>query len=308
MGIVAVITNPNAKRNRKERDRFEKLESIVGNDGIVLETPIPEDIQPVADALVKKNIDLLCICGGDGTMQHTLSAFIRAYDGAFPPAFLPLRGGTMNTIGKNVGLKGSAEENLARIMDRWRKKVPFETVRRDLMCVNDKYCFLFGIGVVANFLDVYYSGNYDGVRQAIDVIIKAIPSIIFKIGMYDDLFRRVKLRVTVDGDPVPIFDYLGVLAATVAEVGVGFKPLYRAEEQDGTYHILFSGFRPIDLLKELHRFYLGKPLQSKPFFDTLAQHTIIESDETFRYMADGEIYQDKKLEITVGPPIRIVRG
>ena len=51
MGKIVVLTNPNAKKNKKDPDKKGKLEEVLGENGLVIETKVPEDIQPVADRL-----------------------------------------------------------------------------------------------------------------------------------------------------------------------------------------------------------------------------------------------------------------
>jgi len=94
VGQIVVINNPNAKLNRKLIDRFDRLSKVLDGRGQIYQTRVPEEIQPIADKLAREDIEILAVCGGDGTLHHTLTAFIKAYGGTFPPILLPLKGGT----------------------------------------------------------------------------------------------------------------------------------------------------------------------------------------------------------------------
>jgi len=308
MGIIAVITNPNAKRNRKERERADNLRRILGDRGEVVETPVPEDLTPVVERLVKYDIDVLCVCGGDGTMQHTLTAFINAYGGELPPLVLPLRGGTMNTIRRSVGLNGSAEDNLAATVRKYDNGEPFAITTRDIMCANGKYCFLFGNGLVANFLDVYYGSPYDGPTAALYVITGGIGSLLFRGKMYHRLYDPLNCRVFLDDQELPVRQFMGVLACTVLDLGMGFKPMYRAEEKDGTMHVLASGLKPGKLVRNLGKMYKGRLIKDENHIDRLASQIYIEGEKVHKWQADGEVYEAKDLKVTMGPLVRIITG
>lgn len=311
MGILAVITNPNAMQNNKQPDRYIKLKAIMGDSGIVRQTPVPTDIQAAADELVDHHeIDVLGICGGDGTLQHTLTAFINAYGGTLPPLICPLRGGTMNTIARSVGTVGSAEQKLAEVVGKFRRGESFLHSDRNLMKITAddgvRYCFLFGNGLVANYLDVYYGSPYEGTTAGAWVIQRGVVAALTRNRHFESIFGRVNLRVSIDGQDVPFNDYLGVLSATVCDVGLGFKPLYRAEERSGAFHILASGLSAGDLVKNLPRFFRGVRLKGNEHYDTLAHEATIEADQPFRFMTDGELATTSRAHISLGPPARVL--
>jgi len=308
MGIIAVITNPNAKRNRKERGRYRHLRKILGDRGTVIETPIPEDLTPVVNELINQDISVLGICGGDGTMQHTLTAFIKAYGGKLPPLVLPLKGGTMNTIGKSVGLIGTAEQNLEAIVRKYDAGEPFSIATRDTMCANGKYCFLFGNGLVANFLDAYYGSPYDGSTAALYVIARGVGCLLTRSDYYHRLYDPIRAKVTVDDEVIPFNDFLGVLSATVRDLGVGFQPMYLAEEKDGTMHVVVAGISPAKAVMNLGKLFKGKPIPSDRYLDRLAKRLVIQSERSYKFQADGEIYEADHVEITMGPMVRIITG
>ena len=311
MGSIVVITNPNAKHNKKVPDRLARLKAITGDCGVVVETPVPDAIQKTVDRLVARHtVDILGICGGDGTMQQTLTAFINAYDGTLPPLICPLRGGTMNTIANSVGIKTSAEQTLAGVVGKWQQGESFTTSRRNLMKIvmpeETRYCFLFGNGLVANYLDMYYSSPYDGATAGICAITRGIVAAITKNRHYETIYGKLTLKVCVDGTEIPLEQYMGVLAATVKDVGIGFKPLYRAEEREGAFHILCSGLSTKEVIKNLPRFFRGERLRGKDHFDLLATEATIEAKRPFRLMTDGEMTETYRAHITAGPCPKIL--
>lgn len=305
VGAFVVITNPNAKLNRKMPDRFGKLKAIVGDRGFVFETVVPENIQALADDLVgRQEIDILGICGGDGTLQHTLTAFIKAYGGELPPAVLPLRGGTMNQTAHSVGITLSAEQHLANVLDAVGRSETVRTTDCDLMKLSmdegDRYGFLFGNGLVASYLDMYHASPYDGPKAAIWAIRKGLVAFMTKNGDYDRFYRRPDLTVTIEGFELPLHSFMGILAGTIPEVGIGFEPLYRADRKEGRFHILASGLSAGQVIRNLPRFFKGERLCGKNHYDFLASEATIESDVLFRYMVDGELAETNKIHLSIG--------
>src|SRR5262249_62264653 len=112
----------------------------------------------VAREFRHERIDILAVCGGDGSFFRTLTAIVRAYAGDPLPHFLPLRAGSMNTIARSVGCRrGSPERVLADTVVDYRAGRPFETTERHLMVVNQQDLgFMVGAGAIVSFLRVYY--------------------------------------------------------------------------------------------------------------------------------------------------------
>ena len=77
---IGVVVNPHAKGNRSESsDRERRMSDILGSDGSVRVTATLDAVDQVAHEFVDRNIDILAICGGDGSDHCTLTAFHRVY-------------------------------------------------------------------------------------------------------------------------------------------------------------------------------------------------------------------------------------
>jgi len=104
---IGVVLNPNARANRRSRDRMQLFTAAVGKDGIVRQTGSLEEVEQLAHEFRQRRIDILAVCGGDGSFFRTLSAMVRAYGSEPLPQFLPLRAGSMNTIARSLRLSAS---------------------------------------------------------------------------------------------------------------------------------------------------------------------------------------------------------
>ena len=71
----------------------------------------------------------------------------------------PLRAGTMNYIARSIGcMRGGPEHVLAHVAHDYRHGRTHDVVERHLLVVNDEHAgFVFGCGVIVNYLQLYYS-------------------------------------------------------------------------------------------------------------------------------------------------------
>ena len=112
---LAVVVNPHAYGVRRAPGLAERLRALVGGDGEVVVTRTPADLAAAARRFAGEGVPLVATCGGDGTNLSTLTALVRAYDGAPLPIFAILRGGTVNTVAQNLGVRGRPDAILGRL-------------------------------------------------------------------------------------------------------------------------------------------------------------------------------------------------
>lgn len=105
---LGLVVNPWAK-GASDPQLPARLQAQAERAGAVCQVAVtqkPEDLPQAAAALSAFGMDVLAVCGGDGTLMTTLSAMTaleEAADAALPPLLL-LPAGTMNTVAKNLGL------------------------------------------------------------------------------------------------------------------------------------------------------------------------------------------------------------
>ena len=312
MGMIAVIYNPNAKGNRLRPSRLGNLKAILGDDGVIIQTQDASQIPSAAKKLVLgEEIDILAVCGGDGTIHKTLTAFIEEYKGEPPFLFLPLRGGAMNTIRRSVGIQDFAEQALANAVSKKNRGEGFHIHSRNCLALTipdqpNLYGFLFGNGITANFLNVYYQHPNSGPKAAVNTIGHCAWTAVTKGRHFDDIFGKVRHQVTVDGYQLPLESFTGLLAGTIKDVGVGFAPLYRADEKPGAFHVLASALPATGLVKNVPRFFQGQRLKGENHFDFLAHKVQIKAKESFGFMIDGELGRAEQMKITAGPSVKFL--
>ena len=307
---IGVVLNPNARANRRSLDRAQLFTEVVGKDGIVRQTGSLEEVEQLAQELRQRAIDILAVCGGDGSFFRTLSAMVRAYGSEPLPQFLPLRAGSMNTIARSVGCRrGSPERVLAHTVADYRAGRPFEVTERHLIQVNgEHFGFMVGGGVVVNFLQVYYAMGNPGPRTAAKLFRRVIASGLTRSALGRGLMQPVEAEIDCDEERVPHHRFTFIYASSIIDIGLGFKATYLATRKRGFFHLLAGPILPQHVLPRLWRLRNGFPLELDELYDNLARHVRVEFSQPSHYMIDGDVLGAvPRLDVLTGPRLTIIR-
>jgi diacylglycerol kinase family enzyme len=306
--MIGVVTNPRAKKNATDPARIQRLRRILRNEVIFREARTLGELADIAREFRRSRIDTLVIDGGDGTLHHTLSAFIPVYREADLPPIGLLRGGTMNTIASSLGIKGSSEGFLQRIVSTVKGWAPLELVRANTLRVNNRYGFIFGLGFPVNLLDAYYQGKGRGRWKTIRVLVTILSSTLEKEGARGNFFQPFGADIWLDGEKLPIERYTAILGSTVKGVGLGFKPTRRAGEKEGLFQILCLDMGPRRMGLSALKVLLGMELRDEKLFNRMATRSVIELEKPADMQIDGEIFKgQREIGLHVGPAIRFIK-
>ena len=309
---ILVLFNPKAGRNRKHPEWPEQISSLLGSSG---EIAVTDGVNELSELISnhfgdssRKRPDVLCFCGGDGTCHYMLTGLLAKLSPEEIPPICLLPGGSMNTVGGTLGIKGDPLDQLSKVC-RLLSEGGFPRIeaRRPLL-INDKACFLFGAGTAMVMIEEYYSMQGDpGPRKAGELAYRAIASIIIRNKFYKQLKEPVRCSVVVDGKKLPHERYRLLLGGTVEEIGLGFRLLYRAPEDRTKFHFIASLFKPMKFLRQLRKMYVGQPLAGRNHHDVLCEKVVIEPDEKMKYLVNGELFEtEEPLNVSLGPPIKLL--
>jgi diacylglycerol kinase family enzyme len=309
--LIGIITNANAQSLIRDKDLAQRLQGIVGQDGLVYETHTLDELASAVRELHARKVDVLATCGGDGTNLSTLTEMVRTWTPANDttpalPNFAILRGGTVNTVAGNVGLRGRPEEILERLVSRYRERKPLRSVPLDSVSVNGMFGFLFGTGMPGRFFDAYYAGPTPGVGWAAVLAARTIASGLYGGKFSSWLFEALPAEVEVDGRKLDADRFTLIVAATVRNVGLGVKIAYRAGERPGHFHFLASSLPASRLVSQPDRVFRGLPLRGQPHEDTLARTARIRFREPQTYTLDGDLFRADTVELACGPRLSIL--
>jgi diacylglycerol kinase family enzyme len=307
MSGIGLITNPRSGVYRRDPRGARQLGYLIGSQGTAEATASLDDLYRVCEEFKRQRIDVLGISGGDGTLHHTLTAMIRTYrDESLPPIAI-LRGGTMNTIARSFGVGGETRSLLFELVDKRRRGVPLEVFEHDVLQVGDQYGFIFGNGVIYNFMHEYYANGDPSPATAARLIARAAASTLVSGSLARRVFKSFHARVTADGTTWGCRDFVAVAASVVEQIGFGFKPFYRAHEQRGAFAVLGIHASPVGLVAELPRILAGKPMHADKVIDQIARELVFTFDDELAYILDGDLYRARgSLMLRAGPRLHFV--
>lgn len=114
MTRIALITNPHSGN---QRDGLEDLQAVAARAGIpVAETRDLDALRRALSDFASKDVDILAVHGGDGTVDTVLTLMRRESPFEKEPALALLNGGTTNMTHADVGLSGAPAPALERVL------------------------------------------------------------------------------------------------------------------------------------------------------------------------------------------------
>jgi diacylglycerol kinase (ATP) len=310
---IAVILNPRSRANRRDPDLASRMTAMLKSAsaatpaGRVLAAESLGRLDEMTAELADAPPLAIAVHGGDGTLHKTLSSLIKAF--AAKPAPLPtiaiLPAGTMNVVGSSLGLLGRPEAILAQLIQSSRAGTPLRTISRHCLKVDDAYGFVFGNGLMANFLEEYYAAEEYGSRRALRILAHTFTSGLVGGGYARKIFRPFEGTVVVDGQPLPWRRLTGVGAATVREVGLGFKLNHRADDDFERFGVLAIHGSAVGLSLDLAPVRWGKGISPRRAYSSLGRSMRVEAAAgDCAYTVDGDLYRSRgAISVDLGPTI-----
>jgi diacylglycerol kinase family enzyme len=314
MAGIAIIANPNARRNREWQLTADQLRKAAPG-ATILETRGPEELQDVAKAVAANRPRVLAIAGGDGTVTHTVTALASVLGNDLPPLAL-LGGGAYDSLAP-LGGKGDAEDRLRRLSVSLASGIELRTEQRDTLRVQPEggkssaRCgFRFGVGLPVRFIEAIYATGSAGPLTSTRLLARAFWSSLTHGAFARKLYAPMDLRVRVDDEEWPLIEIYGLVCATVAEAGLGLRPFRRATEQPGAFQVLGLTAGPRRFAVELPRLLLGFPARRDRLLEGIGEKLELSARAPLSWLLDGEIYTSKtgRLTVGLGPRVSLVRA
>jgi hypothetical protein len=310
MGGIGIITNPNSKLNKKMPARGRLLGYIVGQFGNLEITNSVDDIGRVAALFKQQAIETLAINGGDGTISRTLTAFIRAYGNEPLPQILILRGGTINMLADNLGIRGTPEEILVRMLESQSGVRTRRTKTLATLSVGGQYGFLFGNGLVARFLADFYRKKTGPIGSLL-LVLKIYLNWIVSYRNYSKMIFSESYRVVFDGQASSaVHISLAMMASTVERMPLKVRMF--PEVAKGLSRFQFFSLEmsprslpwrlPLAILSNRPGRWFGKVTRMA------AQMVVSAESGKQSYTLDGELFEAPggRLAVDMGPVVQFV--
>jgi diacylglycerol kinase family enzyme len=214
----------------------EVLDLLRDHPEVVHEETGSAALLPAAIArLARRDLDLLVVNGGDGTLQHALTEILERRAFSRLPLIAPLRGGRTNMTALDLGahrdpvkgLRGLLEDARAgrlapRVVSRPVLRVEFERGRRV------EYGMFFGVGMIrraiALTLDLFPEGRSQGGFGAGLVTLALVARAAFR--PRQGVLQPDKIQIRLDGESVAAGEFYLAIATSLTRLFWGIDPFW----------------------------------------------------------------------------------
>jgi diacylglycerol kinase family enzyme len=231
---IGLLNNLRAGRNKRRAARI--IREIEGaRDVLHIATPSAEAVPEAIAEMERGGVELLIVNGGDGTLERTLSALLARGRPARLPVLAPIRGGRTNMTAADLGAASDSVRGLREVIAAARAgRLEERIATRAVLRVaprhgSDVRCGMFvGAGLLGRAV-TWTSRNLPKGRAQETfgvglVTAKLIAEVIS--GRDSELLRPEKIRVALDGAPLPDEERLVALFTTLDRLIFGIRPCW----------------------------------------------------------------------------------
>lgn len=235
---VCVLTNLRAGRKNA---RLQRVLSFLKNRPDVphLETEDYQHVQEALSELTRKGVDILAVNGGDGTLQHTLTAILKEEARPFPLIIAPLCGGRTNMNALIIGSQRDPVAALSTLLTAAQNSsmaerlVKQSVLRVDLGVDNEvQYGMCLGVGVLHRAIDLKHQllpqRRFQGLPGAALFVGTMLSRVVF--GSNTGLLTPDRIAVTLDQYKQDPQNYLLVLLSSLRRLLFHLQPFWGKEE------------------------------------------------------------------------------
>lgn len=307
MSGIGVILNPFSKKYKNDPNKLDHMAFIIGDKASCKPTEDASDLLRVAEEFKSRDIDVLAISGGDGTIHCTITTFINVYGEKPLPKITFLRGGTLNTIAATLGIKGSTENLMSNLLIKYHEDKAFDIRKLRLMKINQLYGTIFGLGLIYNFMEEYYKNATLNPVVAAKTVTRAVFSGIFNGKLSQKMFKRFDADVIVNGKKWPFANYCAVFSGSIRQVGLDFNVFRSMIDQNEGFHTIGLNLSPHEIILQIKKMHDGKPPKHEGILEEPAKTMEIQLVEPLPYTIDGDMLEpQQKFTISEGPEITIL--
>ncbi len=340
MPEIAVILNPNSRKNRRSlAGRASRLSRAVGPQGVVRETATLDDLpQALRELLADGGLRYLVADGGDGSVHWVLNEALRVLgeqrgDVVALPPIVPTNGGTIDFVARKAGIRGNAEDILARLASEISIGKSPELALLDTLELTGiqqaadgserpfrKLGFALAAGGIGQrFFDKYYREPEPGAGAIVRVVARAVGAYLADLAHVPlgedalrygrEVFSPTPARVTIDGRTLDADRHGAIHAGAIDIVLGGVFRVFPLAREPGKLHFQAGDIRPFEIIRAIPDLVRGGAIKSAGLLETAGTEMIIEAiDEPLCPIIDGELFTGlSRLEVRPGPRIKIPR-
>lgn len=317
---IAVIINPNARKVKKGL-YTERMLKHVFPYAEYFTTSNEEELKSALREIRDGNYILICGLGGDGTHHMILTNIVRIWENDVEyPAYLLLRGGTMNMGANNIPVRLNPVATMKNLRILLEEKTSLKELTREKIRKSSlikvynsemgvtEYGFAISFGIGYSLTEAYYSQGEPSVQLAFNTVTSAIGNFIIGNKTGKNLLSHHRGSFYIDGEEYPYKTFLIAVASVFTKLVLWFKPFYARDGmwKEGFYFLVFS--EPTwEAIKNIRALSLGKMVMKRSFND-IASKVVAELESGYTF--DGEIFRPTspyRVEIEKGPLFKFLR-
>ncbi len=303
-----MIANARARRAGRDGRLGERLRRLLPADFVHF-TRDAAELDAALAQLHALGIEHLVLIGGDGTVGGTLTPLVPIFGESPLPSVSLVAGGTINTIAHSLDAHASAEQTVHRILAGTPPRL--DSIRPLIRVEPDsgpaRAGLIFANGVAARWLELYYQGDELGVVAAAGLVGRIATSSLFRTRLARDLFAPQPVEIAVDGAAIDARAFTVAGAASVRDVGLGFRPFLSAGTDPERFHFLYSAASAPRLSVELPALRLGFHGPNSCLHHHPARQVELRFESPQPWSVDADLYPPaSSLRLSAWAPIRFM--
>lgn len=264
---LGLISNPRSQRNRQRQPAMR--DAVAGHPDL-LHAEL-DSVHETADVLrdfARREVGLLIVSGGDGTVQKVLTELLNGQEFDPLPQVAVLPGGMTNLIAADVGMQGDPSQSLIRLCGMAAEPTAARETRErsvlSLQRIPDEppiHGMFLGTAAFYHAImmarhQVHPTGAKHDLALAMSLGLALFRLMTGRVGS-SPLSRAERMTVELDGRGAAPAEYLLFLATTLERLMLGLMPFWGAG--NGGLRYTSIGFPPRRLWRALFPVIRGRP-------------------------------------------------
>jgi diacylglycerol kinase (ATP) len=310
---IGILNNPLSGGNRKGLHKIRRAAAAVRPEVMQQEVQTPSDVAAALADFARREVNILVINGGDGTVQAVLTAlFDKKLFERMPLLAVLSSAGTTSMIAGDVGLKGSRESSLQKLFSWARTKEGSAAIlQRPVLKVQvppeNKSVYGMFFGAAAIYQATHFclqKVHTRGLRGELGAGV-ALARFLLAVFLRDrKVVSAVPISTRLNQDPPEQKKYLLVLITTLQRLFLGLRPYWGSEPKP--LHYTAVADRPRHFMRLLPSLMRGAQNSLVKPVNGYISHNVDELQLTLDsgFNLDGELYTpDSRLG-----PVRVSCG
>jgi len=259
---IGVLINPLSGGNR---NGLGAIRSLIDQYPRVVHCDVqtPQDVLGALVDFARRDVDLVAVNGGDGTVQAVLTHLFHHQPFARLPMLAVLQSGTTSMTARDVGFSGSRVKSLKKLF-RWATAgdgTP-RVIQRPVLRVQApghpiRYGMFFGTAAIYTGIEYFHRKvNSKGLKGEIGPGLTILRFLWAAICRHRDFIPVVPMSITLDNHPPRQLDSFVLLVSTLERLFLGLYPFWG--DESGPLHYTALRTRPRYFLRALPSVLRGR--------------------------------------------------